>query len=76
MLKLLQSVVEHLPFSQPSVAFEPVVSDDDELTNAIDNDVHTHENDWQLHERVDASKLDAFWDDVLHELGPDETNDE
>ena len=59
----------------PQVAFEPISDDDDELTQAITNDVHAHENDWELKDIPDGDALGAFWDEVLAELGPEKVED-
>jgi hypothetical protein len=44
--------------------FAPVPNDDDVLSQSIDNDVTAHDDDWQLSDDVDASKLEAFWDEA------------
>ena len=54
--------------------FEPVKDDDgDELSDLLRNDPQTHDNVWDLQEGIDGDKLDEFWTDALHELGPLET---
>lgn len=50
--------------------FAPVEDDDDDLSNLIKADPDTHDNNWQLNDELDGSKLEAFWDDALQELGP------
>lgn len=53
--------------------FAPVEDDNDELSQFIAGDPLTHDNEWDLHEGVDAEALDKFWTDAVHELGPLET---
>ena len=43
----------------------------DELAKAIVNDPIDHDNNWTLEERLDASKLEAFWDGVLKDAKND-----
>lgn len=49
--------------------FAPV-HDDDDLSNLIKADADSHDNKWELNDDLDSSKLEAFWDDALKELGP------
>ena len=56
--------------------FAPVEDDDDDLSNLIKTDPDTHDNNWQLNDDLDSSKLEAFWDDALKELGPAEVEKE
>lgn len=53
-----------LEFSKP----EP---EDDELIDAIDDEMEEHDDDWQLAERPDTKELVQYWDkvedDVLHD---------
>ena len=53
--------------------FSPVEDDDDELSEFIKSDPLAHDDHWDLKEGLDGDKLDAFWTDALHELGPLET---
>lgn len=53
--------------------FEPVQEDGDDLTNAITGDADRQDDTWQLTEDLDGSKLAAFWDDTLSELGAEKT---
>jgi hypothetical protein len=72
MSDLLQEIENNLAIPHPRMVFEPVLGgDSDELSQAIDEDVHVHENDWDLKELPDAEKLGSFWDEVLSELGPE-----
>lgn len=59
-------------FGKKSVAFEPVPveDDDDELTKAINDPIY-HDNQWDLHEDVDAEALESFWDEASQELESD-----
>lgn len=52
------------------MAFSPVTEDTDELSQIIKSDPLAHDDHWDLHEPVDAAKLDAFWTDAVKELGP------
>lgn len=50
--------------------YSPVlVTDDDELVRAIENDSLEHDNAWELSERPDSTELTTFWqtveDDIL-----------
>ncbi len=76
MQELLKTAISHLPHVNTPIAFEPILNDGDELTRAIEDDVHVHDNDWHLEDMPDPNELDAFWEAVLNELGPDETNDD
>jgi hypothetical protein len=66
-------LVQLVPHKQ--MQFEPVMDDDDELSEFIKSDPLSHDNEWDLHENIDGAKLEAFWDDALHELGPLEAED-
>lgn len=76
MQELLKTVIDHLPPLSRPVAFEPIESDGDELTRAIENDIHAHDNDWQLKEAPDPVQLEAFWDNVLNDLGADTVDED
>jgi hypothetical protein len=52
--------------------FAPVEDDDDELSEFIKNDPLAHDNEWDLHEKLDGEQLENFWTDALQELGPTE----
>ena len=47
--------------------FEPVPIEDDELIQAIENDIVQADNNWQLEERPDPDRLEAFWRNVVSE---------
>src|SRR5690349_12341693 len=53
------------------LVFEPVPSDDDELTQAIASDDDTHDNKWVLNEYDNAEELNAFWTRVEQEIADD-----
>lgn len=76
MQELVKTVLEHLPPLSRPVAFEPVQSDSDELTQAIENDIHAQDDDWQLQETPDPAQLEAFWDTVLSDLGADTVDED
>lgn len=62
---LLQQLVPH-----KEMKFAPIEEDDDELSEFIKNDPLAHDNQWDLNESLDGTKLEAFWADALSELGP------
>lgn len=66
--ELLQDLNPH-----KEMAFSPVIEDNDELSQIIASDPLARDDHWDLHEQVDAAKLDAFWTDAVKELGPLET---
>lgn len=63
-IKNIQDLIPH-----KQMQFQPVEEDDDELSQSIKNDPITHDNTWDLNDSIDASQLDAFWDEALQELG-------
>lgn len=48
----------------------PVTADNDELTQAIDNEVQDHDDNWQLG-NPDAVELEKFWSDVEADVRTD-----
>jgi hypothetical protein len=62
---VLQQLIPH-----KEMKFAPVEEDDDELSEFIKNDPLTHDNQWDLNETLDGETLEAFWSDVLKDLGP------
>jgi hypothetical protein len=62
---LLEQLIPH-----KEMKFAPIEEDDDELSEFIKNDPLAHDNEWDLNEVLDGSKLEAFWTDALNELGP------
>jgi hypothetical protein len=67
----------HMKFPRLSLALPhqmqlaPVVADDDELSQAIENDPIDHDNTWELVERPDPGKLEAFWTQVVEDVKSD-----
>lgn len=62
----------HMSFSMPrGMELSPVAADDDELAQAIDNDVRVQENDWELVERPDTVELEEFWRHVQDDVRTD-----
>jgi len=57
---------------QPKMQFQPVEDDDDELSNSIRADMERQDDKWQLTEDLDGSKLSAFWDEALRDLGAEQ----
>lgn len=58
------------------VAFEPVTAlkDDDELAQALNEPIYK-DNQWDLHEGVDAEALTSFWDKAEEDLGAESSAD-
>lgn len=54
----------HIQFSSQPMQFAPVTDDGDELTQAIQEDPASHDDDWQLEERPDTSTLEEYWETV------------
>lgn len=51
--------------------FTPVVDDQDELTQAIADDVTQHDDDWELEERPNEERLEQYWNDVENDIEHD-----
>lgn len=51
------------------LSFQPVPVQNDELLDSITGDPRRHDNQWQLHEDIDADALAHFWDQALQDLG-------
>ena len=62
-------------FPAREMQFQPVEEDDDVLSNLIKSDPETHDNKWQLTDDLDGTKLAAFWDDALKDLGAEKSED-
>jgi hypothetical protein len=62
----------HLDFSLPrKMQLAPVEADDDELSQAIEADPIDHDDNWELVERPDPGKLEAFWAAVVDDVKSD-----
>ena len=62
----------HLHLEMPrKMELAPVMADGDELSLAIDNDQADHDNNWELVERPDPGKLEAFWSAVVEDVQND-----
>lgn len=62
----------HLTFRPHyGMQLSPVMADDDELSQAIENDTSARDNNWELNERPDALQLDAFWNEVQQDVRKD-----
>ncbi|HSE29896.1 MAG TPA: hypothetical protein VLA77_04905 [Candidatus Saccharimonadales bacterium] len=58
--------------TQKQMQFAPIPNDDgDELSRSITDDPTTHDDNWNLHEEVDAVKLNRFLNEALQEIGPE-----
>jgi hypothetical protein len=55
------------PFSK-RMNFEPVPQEGDELIEAINSDPQRQDDIWQLHDDIDPTELNSFWDEALKEL--------
>lgn len=74
MLKLKHThhlTLPHLNLSSRPMQLSPVTTDNDELTQAIDADIQTHDDVWQLSERPDANELNQFWEEVVEDVSKD-----
>ena len=62
----------HLKLSSgKTVQFAPVTDDNDELTQAIADDIVQHDDEWQLNERPNEAELEEFWDEVEDDIQHD-----
>ncbi len=54
-----------------AMQLSPVVSDGDELLEAIENAARVHDDDWQLEATLDTDRLERDWsrieDDIRHD---------
>ena len=74
MLKLKKRF--HLPticLTTPVVALSPVMSEDDELVQAIEGDVERRDDNWQLTTGPDTAELETFWRNVEDDIAHDPT---
>lgn len=53
------------------LAFSKILEEKDELIEAIDDEVATHEDDWQLSERPDTKELTSYWEKVENDIQHD-----
>lgn len=64
--------IEHIPSLRlHPMKLSPVTDDDDDLTQAIKNDVQDHDDNWELAERPNSDTLTQFWTDVEREITQD-----
>lgn len=61
----------HITFSGRQLEFSPLPADDDELTQAIEQDMIDRDNNWELSERPDMGELTRFWADVEADVAND-----
>lgn len=59
-----------LPTAHPMQLSE-VTLDNDELTQAISEDVSQHDDNWELNERPDSGELSRFWGEVEADIVKD-----
>lgn len=65
-----------LALLQKEMQFAPVIEDDDELSQAIQQDPIVQDDNWKLRrDDIDAEELDAFWDQTLRESGAEAPED-
>ena len=76
MLKLKQK--RHFTLSLPRFSFSKrmelgavPITDDDELSQAIENDAVDRDNAWVLHERPDPEEFLRYWRSVEQDMSPD-----
>ncbi len=69
MLSLKKSFHLHLPHLAVSAPMQlsPVVSDSDELIQAIEEESIRHDNNWTLEAAPDSDQLDQSWDAILRD---------
>ena len=70
MLSIKKSFRSYLPqfhASTPQMTLSPVVSESDELIQAIEEDVIRHDDNWTLEATPDTETLEQSWDDILRE---------
>lgn len=75
MLKIKQKfhlTLPHLPSLWPhTLQLSPPEAENDELIEAIDEEMLQHDDDWQLSERPDTKELTQYWekveDDIQHD---------
>ncbi len=68
----------HHKLHLPTLRYQPlqlatVQNDDDELTQAIANDVNTHDDNWTLEAAPDTRELNTFWSHVQDDISHDPT---
>ena len=61
----------HITLMPRQMELSPVPADSDELTQAIEQDVATHDDVWELSERPDMGELTEFWDHVEQDVAND-----
>ncbi len=60
-----------IQISTEPVTFSPQQDEDDELINAIKDDVIDSDNDWQLSEHPDPNELEKYWSKVESDIRND-----
>lgn len=62
----------HLPALRTrSLHFSKPEPEDDELIEAIDDEMEANDDDWQLSERPDTKELVQYWDKVENDIEHD-----
>lgn len=74
MLKIKQKLhitLPHIVLWPHQLRFSRPVPENDELIEAIDDEILQHDDDWQLSERPDTKELTQYWekveDDIQHD---------
>ena len=76
MLALKKHFTIHMPAALRTVhslALSPVVDEDDELIQDIDNQLAQHDDNWTLTAAPDTSELASFWRGVERDIEADPT---
>ncbi|NCU30345.1 hypothetical protein EOL73_00780 [Candidatus Saccharibacteria bacterium] len=74
MLEIKPKINIKLPeihFQSAPLVFSPVQDEDDELINAIVDDVTEKDDDWQLTEHPDPNELEEYWKSVESDIRSD-----
>lgn len=62
-----------LPTLKKPLAFDPILAENDELAEAIDNSPRERDDTWELNERPDMGELTEFWNTVEADVANDPT---
>lgn len=74
MLKLKKHYTPSLPtmlLGSRRLAMSPVLSEDDELIEAIDGEKQTHDDNWTLDPVPDTDELSQYWNTVESDIEND-----
>lgn len=75
MLKIRKKFLPHLtftlPFTTAQLQLSPVVSEDDELIQDIENDSIKKGGNWTLSDDPDVEGLERYWNNVQNDIAND-----